>query len=164
MKKAAALLILFSSFITPAHSRGDLVTPQAPGNSPLVIVYKTKQNFDKCVPVVLSQDRQTIVSYPAPQDLMYHGKFAYPTKLAKGYRLDNRGLNVYSAFLDITYTEYSKMKEVDPAELMHHIKSSEPFLFFYRCDKRNDYKNIVRELNAKIKKGTLTNCECLVKP
>lgn len=163
MKKSAVLLILICSFITPAFSRGDLVTPQAPANSPVVIVYKTKHNFDKYVPVVLSEDRQRIVSYPAPQDLMTHGKFAYPTKLAKGYRLDNRGLNLYSAFLDITYLEYSKLKSVDPAELFRHIKSATPFRFFYRCEKRNTYKDIVRELNVKIKSGTLTTCECLVK-
>lgn len=132
--------------------------------SPKVIVYKTKKNYNKYVPVILSIDKKSIVVYPAPQDVYRDGKLAYPTKLAKGYLLDNRGLNIHSAFLDITYKQYSKMKDIDPKELMKHIKSFDPLISFYTCGERKSYVHIVQELNAKITSGKLGECDCLVKP
>ena len=112
----------------------------------------------------MSGDKKFVEIYPAPQDVFFNGKLAYPTKLAKGYLLYNRGLSVHSAFLDITYKQYSKLKDVDPAMLIKHIKSSNPFLYIYQCGYRESYKNIVVELNAKIKAGGLKECKCIRKP
>src|SRR5580693_4313855 len=67
--------------------------------SPSAVIYKTKGDYSKNVPVTLSDDKSKIVSYPAVQDIYYKGALAYPTPLAKGYWLDNRGINVNSAFL-----------------------------------------------------------------
>jgi len=161
LRNIIVLLILTFAFTAHAQRMGG--SDNQP-KGPQVVVYKTKKNYNNYVPVVLSDDKKSIVIYPAPQDVFFNGKLAYPTKLAKGYLLDNRGLNIHSAFLDITYKKYSKMKEIDPAMLMKHIKSSNPFLFIYQCGYRKSYKDIVAELNTKINAGGLKDCECILKP
>ena len=71
-----------------------------------VIVYKTRANFYNMVPVTLNQDKDRIVSYPAPSDLYFEGELALPGKLKKGYLLDRRGINVNTVFTSFTYEEY----------------------------------------------------------
>jgi hypothetical protein len=159
--KISFVAILLFLCIAHTTSMGDTVFAPM---SPRVVVYKTKRNYNKYVPVTLSEDRKSIVVYPGPRDVFKNGKLAYPTKLAKGYLLDNRGINIHSAFLDITYKEYSQLKEIDPRELMHHIKSYDPFVSLYVCDKADTFTDIVKELNAKIRQGKLKECECLSKP
>jgi len=161
LRNIIVLLILIFAYTAHAQRMGG---NDAMPKGPQVIVYKTKKNYYNYVPVVLSDDKKSIVIYPAPTDIFFNGKLAYPTKLAKGYLLDNRGLNIHSAFLDITYKEYSKMKEIDPAMLMKHIKSSNPFRYIYQCGYRRSYKNIVAELNVKINSDGLKDCQCIQKP
>ncbi len=161
MKTAIVIFLLAFSFIAHAQRMGG--TPSTV-TGPQLIIYKTKKNLDKYVPVTLSADGKSIVSYPAPGDIYINGKPAYPTILAKGYRLDNRGLNENSAFLNITYTAYRKMKQVDPIMLMKHIKSAHPFISMYKCGSRATHKHLVADLNRQINSGKLTECECIVKP
>ena len=160
MNNILTLIILISS-IAHTIDVGDRPFVRA---SPKVVIYKTKKNYDKYVPVTLSDDQKTIVVYPAPQDVYYHGKLAYPTKLAKGFLLDNRGISLHSVFLDITYKEYSKMKAVDTKDLIKHIKAYNPFVTIYTCGNSESFTNEVQELNTMIKSGKLKECECLVNP
>jgi hypothetical protein len=155
--------IFFALLMFAETSQAQMMGGAGPDRTgPSVIVYKTRHNYDKFVPVILSDDKKSIVSYPAPEDVFTGAKLAYPTKLAKGYLLDNRGINVHSAFLDITYEKYAKMKTVDAISLMKHIKSSDPFVFFYVCGKRHSYENLVGDLKTKIKAGKLKECDCLM--
>ncbi|MDD4214166.1 MAG: hypothetical protein PHR81_05090, partial [Bacteroidales bacterium] len=48
---------------------------------PLVIIYKTKNDYYEKVPVTLSADKESIVSYPDIMDVFYQGELAYPTHL-----------------------------------------------------------------------------------
>ena len=68
-----------------------------------------KKDYSQNVPVLLSDNKLTIVSYPAVEDVMVNGKYPLPTLLKKGYYLDNRGIGPNVAFTKYTYEEYSKL-------------------------------------------------------
>jgi uncharacterized protein YcfL len=122
--------------------------------APEVIIYQTTRNYSEFVPVILSEDKKTIESYPDVKDVYYKGKLAYPTPLHKGYWLDNRGISKNVAFTKLTYEAYSHLT-VTPSEenLMKMITDSQPIKRMYSCGKRSSFKDIVSELNAKIDKG-----------
>lgn len=130
--------------------------------APPVIIYKTKMDFGKNVPVTLSEDKSRVSSYPDKNDLKYKGNFAYPTTLRDGYLLDNRGINEHVAFLDYTYEEFSKLEKTPSAtDLMGHIIEYDPLLEMVQCGNRHDYKNLVDELNEKIAGEGFEGCNKL---
>ena len=47
------------------------------------VVYKTNMDYHDLVPVILSEDRSQIVSYPAPDDLRRSGELTLPIALEK---------------------------------------------------------------------------------
>ena len=121
-------------------------------------IYKTKKNYNKNVPVTLSADKTKIVSYPSPVDVFYNGQLAYPTHLAKGYLLDNRGVSLNTAFTKYTYKEYSKLKEApDLKTLYNSIIDKDPITEMYDCGNSYRFKNEVVELNEIIKKDSLSS-------
>ena len=80
------------------------VTPVA---GPPTIIYKTKADYAKLVPVGVSQDKKSIVSYPNMTDMLPNN---YPKKLNKGYLFGNVSVN--SGFLKLTMEEYAALKEL----------------------------------------------------
>jgi hypothetical protein len=128
---------------------------QVPG--PKAIIYQTKEDYSKLVPVILSDDKKTIESYPDVKDVYFNGSLAYPTQLHKGYWLDNRGISKNVAFLRLTYEEYSKLPKTPlPDELMKMILDDDPILIMYNCGFRSSYQNIDKELNTKIDADNFT--------
>ena len=129
-------------------------------SSPPAIVYKTRKDYYKNVPVTLSGDKQKIVSYPAPTDIRRGNDFTYPTKLNSGYLLDNRGIGTNTAFLRFTYEDYYNMDNIPSDDrLMEYIIDEDPFLEMYQLGNRGDYKDIEQEINQiiddnKLKKFT----------
>ena len=118
---------------------------------PKVVIYQTKKDYSKLVPVMLSDDKQSIESYPDIKDVYFNGSLAYPTPLHKGYWLDNRGININVAFINLTYEEYSKLPHTPlPDELMKMLTDVQPLVSMYSCGLRSSYKDIEHELNAKI--------------
>ncbi|MCX6273036.1 MAG: hypothetical protein NTU44_17830 [Bacteroidetes bacterium] len=118
---------------------------------PPVYIYKTKKDYSQLVPVTLSEDKKSIVSYPAPGDVFYQGKLAYPTPLSGGFMLDNRGISKNAAFLSMTYTEYSNLQQSpDPNELLKRMMDTDPFTEIYYCGTRYQYKDLISELNKLI--------------
>ena len=118
---------------------------------PPVIIYKTRSDYYKNVPVILSEDKSMITSFPGRSDIMYKGNFAYPTALREGYLLDNRGISKNVAFLDYTYEDYGKLEKTpDAGELYKHIIDDDPITEMYHCGSRYDFNNLVDELNSKI--------------
>ena len=79
---------------TPANE----ITTTMDFSGPPTTLYKTKADYNNKVPVTLSEDKTKIVSYPSPKDVFYNGNFAYPTPLAQGYLLDNRGIGKNVAY------------------------------------------------------------------
>lgn len=126
---------------------------------PPVIVYKTKENYNELVPVILSADKKEVISYPAPGDLYYQGDLAYPLELGDGYLLDRRGINEYVAFIEMTYTEYAELdKAPTPEELFKIILDDDPLLEMYHCGSRYDYDNLEDEMIRKSEEGDFKSC------
>jgi hypothetical protein len=139
------------------------VTPDFRAGPPAT-VYKTRNDYRTNVPVILSDDQSRIVSYPHPKDLYYKGELAYPTELAGGYLLDNRGINAHVAFLKMTYEEYSKLDTAPPLDSLYSmILDKDPLLELYNCGNRYAFKDEVSDLNQLIRNNELDKCKCLVK-
>jgi hypothetical protein len=105
------------------------------------------------VPVLMNEERTRIVSYPDPIDLQRGGKPALPTPLEGGYWLDNRGIGPTVAFLSYTYEEYIRLAAPPSREeMMERIVDKYPLTEIRACGRRADYKDIVTELNEKIRR------------
>jgi hypothetical protein len=124
--------------------------------NPPVIIYKTKKDYFNQVPIGLSEDKKSVVSYPDKVDVYHSGKLATPTLLANGYLLDNRGISVNSAFLKYTYEDYSQFISTPTADnLFLQIIDSDPFTEIHFCKCTRD----TVELNRIIREGLSTNCK-----
>lgn len=123
---------------------------------PPVIIYKTVKDYSRNVPVILSDDKSKIISFPGIRDIYYRNDFAYPVELANGFLLDRRGINENVAFLSYTYEEYSKLARTpSPENLYQKILDRDPVAEMYRCGTSADYHNLVPELNEIISKEGL---------
>lgn len=96
------------------------------------------------------------MAYPSAKDVYYNGQLAYPTVLQNGYFLDNRGIGPNSAFLKLTYEEYSKMSDIPAlASLYNQILEKDPFTEIYNLGDRTRFKDEVADINKIIAKGGL---------
>ena len=140
MKKSIFFGLILAVLIS-VNANPPTATKMVGRPSPQAIVYKTKGDYSKYVPVTLSEDKSRIVSYPAPQDVFTNGKLALPTQLAHGFLLDNRGIGANSAFIKITYEEYAKLTQSpSPDELYKLIIDKEPFTEMYDLGPRSNFK------------------------
>lgn len=125
------------------------------------LIYKTKNDYFNNVPVILSEDKAMIISYPAPSDVYYNGKLAYPKRLDNNYLLDNRGINQNVAFLKLTYEEYSKLSKAPSIKEMYEmIIDKDPISELCNCGNRQQFKNEVSEINELVK-NNLVKCQKL---
>ena len=150
------LIICFSLHFTSCKTNKAVQkeTTTAYATGPRVIIYKTTENYFMHVPVVLSEDKKSLVSYPAPGDVFYNGDLAYPVKLEDGFFLDRRGIRPESGFLSWTYYEYSRFEKTpSPSELLSKMLDNDPFTVIYDCGKPTQYKDLENELNEKIRAG-----------
>ena len=157
MKKAFFLLslMLLSSILISCMSAKNTETanntPKSNIPGPKAIIYQTKSDCSKLVPIMLSEDKKSIESYPDIKDVFYDGKLAYPTELKNGYLLDNRGIGKNVAFISMTFEEYSKLPRTpNPDELWKLIVDKNPIITMYNCGLRSSFGNIAEELNSKI--------------
>ncbi len=118
---------------------------------PHLIVYKTKGNYNNLVPVLLSNDKKSIISYPAPGDIRAGGKSTLPTRLKKGYLIDNRGINENVAFLNITYAEYGKLTEAPTVDKLYGmIKDKDPLVSMCDCGLKDSFRKPKSKVNSMI--------------
>ena len=123
-------------------------------SSPQAIIYSTRKDYSKLVPVVLSPDKKSIASYPDIKDIYFKGTLAYPTPLHKGFLLDNRGISENVAFINMTYEQYTALAATpSAADLMKLIVDKNPLDKMYSCGPRSKFANITDELNTLIDKG-----------
>jgi len=102
--------------------------------SPHILVYKTKANCVNLAPIILSDDKTTIVSYPHPEDIKTDRGYLLPTFLNSGYLLDNKGIGKNVAFLKIAYEEYAKLQNAPSLiELYELITDKDPLIELYDC-------------------------------
>lgn len=134
---------------------------QVPG--PHAIVYKTRKDYSKLVPVTLSTNGKQIVSYPAPEDLKAGNRYLFPTRLHNGYLLDNKGIGANTAFLNISYERYARLKAAPSlVQMRRMIITRSPFTELCDCGPLNNYTDPRRELNQLIDKGLLKKrCKAL---
>ena len=124
------------------------------------ILYKTKDKYYDKVPVVLSDNKRRIISYPHPKDVFYKGKLATPTRLINGYLLDNRGIGKNTAFLQFTYEHYAQLETAPELKDMENmIIDKDPIIELCDCGNRNQFKDEVEELNQLIKHNQLDKCK-----
>ncbi len=125
---------------------------------PSAIVYKTKNNYNDLVAVILSDDKSEIISYPAPSDVKKEGYNPNPTILKNGYLLDNRGINPNVAFINLTYQQYGELKEVPTLKkLFEMIVDKDPLLEMCNCGNRDSILNTEAKLNYLITKNLLND-------
>ncbi|MEJ8804393.1 hypothetical protein [Pontibacter sp. H249] len=124
---------------------------------PPALVYKTKADYQNLVPVVLSDDKTSIVSYPHPSDIRAMGvKQAKPAILNSGYLLDNKGIQKNVAFLNITYEEYAKLDTAPSLENMYDmIVDKDPLTELCDCGNKQALSDPRSQLNHLIDEGTL---------
>ncbi len=155
------LIVLLSVSCASSKKNSEANSPEQVGGlvgipGPSAIVYKTTGDFYNLVPITMNAEKTEIVSYPSPKDIYYKGELALPTKLNRGYLLDNRGLSANSVFINLTYEEYSKLKKAPSIEeLSEMIVEKFPFKEMYNCGLRSKYKDEVKELNKLINTGKI---------
>ena len=137
------------------NNEGILFVPQyTPGSQALI--YKTRNDYSNLVPVLLSDDKTSIVSYPAPDDLKADNAYLLPAFLNKGYLLDNKGIGRNVAFLKLTYQEYSTLKKVPELnELYSNIIDKDPLTELCDCGNRTVFTDIKKQINNIIDKHKL---------
>ena len=97
---------------------------------PLAVVYRTDRDYSRLVPVTMDAGRKRIAAFPDPSDVRKQG--SEPIRLNDGYLLDRRGIGPNTAFLSITYDEYSRMSAApSPDSLLSRIVSTRPFTAMY---------------------------------
>lgn len=129
--------------------------------SPAALVYKTRGDYFQRVPVTMNASKDSIIAYPDPVDVRLGDQLAVPTKLKKGYLLDNRGIGRNTAFLTYTYQNYAALSKVPSMnQLMDSLLDRNPLTELWDCGPRSQYKKEVDELNALMEKG-FPNCKAL---
>ncbi len=127
---------------------------------PRALVYKTKADYSKYVPILLNSDKTEVISFPDPKDLKIGDQLSLPTKLNRGYLLDNRGIGKNVAFLNISYSEYAALEQAPkPDEIMKMILDRDPLVALWDCGLREDYKEL-KELKQLIRSG-FVDCQQL---
>ena len=139
----------------------EFVPQYAPG--PQILVYKTKGDYYNLVPILLSDDKTEIVSYPHPNDLKVGSRYALPAFLNNEYLLDNRGIGKNVAFLKLTYQEYSELQNPPSlTELYNYIIDKDPLKELCDCGNKAAFTDIEKQLNDLIDKKKLrTTCKAI---
>jgi hypothetical protein len=126
---------------------------------PHVIVYKTKNDYHKLVPIVLTEGQMSIESYPDPKDFVASNNYLYPLALHKGYWLDRRGIDTNTVYLNITGKQYSKLDGPPfQKEMMTMVKDRDPLTELYDCGPKSA-ANSIAKLNKLIDRRLL-NKKC----
>ncbi len=163
MRKITTLVLTILALITlmisckpkqPAvATKGKPIYAPAP-----VIIYKTKLDYSQHVPVTLTPDKKSIVSYPANSDVYFGGDLAYPIRLEDNYFLDRRGIDANSAFTKWTYYEYSRLpKTPTQEEIMQGLLETDPFIEMWDCGNLGAFSDLEKDLNEIIKNGNLSD-------
>ena len=158
LKEIIFLVIVFFMACSPSKKQNETTGKQENKKfqpvfttEPGVMVYKANSFYQDKVPVILSQDKSMIISYPHPKDLMVDGKLLLPDILEKGYFLDKKGIHQNTAFLSLTYEEYSKLSTPPSTkEMMLQIKDKNPLSELCDCGKRSAFTDIINQLNQLI--------------
>ncbi|MFN5443220.1 MAG: hypothetical protein ACK48V_03235 [Crocinitomicaceae bacterium] len=172
-KKIGALLIILMAFLTACSTTKSAVNTDVvrkpdcglplyvPENDTNIrdvhkwVVYKTKKDYSNLIPIQLAQDKQTILSYPAKEDLVRVGN-SNAILLEKGFLLDLIGVNLNSVFTHYSLQQYQLISTPSLEEFKKNIIEIDPFTEMYSCEHKYDQN----ELNKFILDNVISN-KCL---
>jgi hypothetical protein len=154
-----------SSQQMPMSAPKDPKAADAKTSGPPALVYKTRADYAKLVPVILNDAKTVIVSYPHPRDLKNSQGYLLPVQLKKGYLLDKKGIGKNVAFLNMTFEEYSKLSEPPSMEQLEKlILDKDPLTELCDCGTITRFSDPVNQLNAYIKHHTLSErCKTIIR-
>jgi hypothetical protein len=149
----------------PLSAPSDTKTANANNPGPPALVYKTRADYDKLVPVIMNDAKTVIVSYPHPNDVKNSQGYLLPVQLKKGYLLDKKGIGKNVAFLNITYEEYAKLSEPPSMEQLEKlIVDKDPLVELCDCGNITRFTDPVNQLNDYIKRHSLSErCKTIKK-
>lgn len=75
---------------------------------PKLHIYRTNGDYINNVPIMLSADGKSVVSFPAPSDISMQ---SLPLELSDGWLIDRRGVGGNSVFTRYTYEEYMNLSQ-----------------------------------------------------
>lgn len=121
-----------------------------------VLVYRTKGDLKNNVPIMLSGDGKTILSYPHPKDLRATDGLSVPVELENGWLLDRRGIGMNTAFLGMTYSEYAALENAPSlTELDAAITDRDPLTDLCDCGPRSAFMDPVAQIGSLIRHDSL---------
>ncbi len=149
----------------PMSAPNDAKAATAAISGPPALVYKTRADYDKLVPVIMNDAKTVIVSYPSPNDLKNSQGYLLPVPLKKGYLLDKKGIGKNVAFLNITYEEFAKLSEPPSMEQLEKlILDKDPLVELCDCGNITRFTDPVNQLNDYIKHHSLSErCKTIKK-
>jgi hypothetical protein len=149
----------------PASAPNDPTAANAAIPGPPALVYKTRADYAKLVPVIMNDAKTAIVSYPGPNDVKNSQGYLLPVPLKKGYLLDKKGIGKNVAFLNITYEEFAKLSEPPSMEQLEKlILDKDPLVELCDCGNITRFTDPVDQLNDYIRHRTLSEHCKIIKP
>lgn len=100
-----------------------------------LVVYKTRKDYSNLVPIQLSQDKQTIISYPAKEDLVRVGN-KNAQKLENGFLIDLIGVTQNTVFTNFDLDQYQQVATPTIEEFKKNIIELDPFIEMYQCERK----------------------------
>jgi hypothetical protein len=141
----------------PVSAANDAKAANANISGPPALVYKTRADYDKLVPVIMNDAKTVIVSYPHPNDLKNSQGYMLPVQLKKGYLLDKKGIGKNVAFLNMTYEEFAKLSEPPSMEQLEKmILDRDPLTELCDCGNITRFTDPVKQLNEYIRHHSLS--------
>lgn len=133
-------------------------------SGPPVIVYKTRKDYQNNVPVMLSDDRKSIVWYPHPSDLRIENLYKTPVALQDNYLLDKQGISKNVAFLNISYKKYAELKEVPSlVALFELVIDANPLIEMCNCGVSSAFTDETSQINSLINQKEIRNICKIIK-
>lgn len=119
-------------------------------------IYKSKLSNNTWVPITLTDDKKSVMSYPHPKDVQRDGELLTPIRLKDGFLLDRQGINKNMVFIHISYADYAKRNGPLPIDsMLMMIVEPDPIIELYQIGYWGDFDDPVKELNRILRKGQL---------
>jgi hypothetical protein len=127
-----------------------------------VIIYRSWEDMSSLVPIRLSNDGNKVLAFPSPEDLKKGDSFRKPIALRDGFWLDQQGVGSNTAFLNLTYEEYSRLPSApESGQLLEMVRHKAPFTAIYYCGRVSDFQQLIIELNSKIEQKDFSSFQDL---
>ncbi len=154
MNNMVLLLLVFFSTTCACSTKVRVTTKMAHQTTAPFIIYKTRADYSQLVPVLLTPEKDRIVSYPAPGDLKNADGFMYPVALRDSFFFDQRGIGPNVAFTSFTYEQYYRLEHAPSLdELDSCLIDRDPLVAMYNCSAHSKIRGNTKKMNRLVKDG-----------